>query len=82
MSEMETKTDCELIHELASRHDELIVIRPNASNKASCSEQINIFCKTKTTHDGWYDLDEAVQLLHEGTVGLIHNCISLKEDNE
>ena len=31
---METLTDKELIEELASRHDELIVIRPKASNMA------------------------------------------------
>ncbi|KKM73901.1 hypothetical protein LCGC14_1405810 [marine sediment metagenome] len=71
---METKTDAELIEELARRHDELIVIRPNASNRAGSRDELKTFCKTKTP-DGSYDLFEAIEMLHAAQVGLMRDCI-------
>ena len=76
---METKTDTELIDELASRHDELIVIRPKASNMANKVELV-VFCKTKTTPDGLYDLFEAIELIHDAEVGLIRDCLIKQDD--
>ncbi len=71
---METRTDTELIDELASRHDELIVIRPHACNKAGHTDELKTFCKTKTS-DGSYDLYEAIEMLHAAEIGFMHNCI-------
>ncbi len=72
---METKTDTELIVELASRHDELVVIRPCACNRVDSKDKLRVFCKTKSTPDGSYDLYEAIELLHEAQVGLVRDCI-------
>lgn len=71
---METKTDTELIEELSSRHDELIVIRPTASNIAGADTKLKVFCKTKT-EDGGYDIMQAVSLLHDAQVGLLQECL-------
>ena len=71
---METRTDTELIEELASRHDELIVIRPHACNKAGHMDELKTFCKTRTP-DGSYDLYEAVEMLHAAEIGFMRNCI-------
>ena len=71
---MDTLTDNELITELATRHSELIVIRPKASNVAGSEGRIVVFCKTKTS-DHAYDLFEAVELLHEAGIGLIRDCL-------
>ncbi len=62
-----TLTDKELIGELASRHNELIVIRPKASNMAG-EDKLLIFCQTNK--DG-YELTEAARLLHDALIGLI-----------
>lgn len=70
---METKTDTELIEELASRHDELIVIRPKASNIAN-EDKLIVFCKTNV-EDGGYDIVQAAELLHDGLMGLIKNSL-------
>ena len=64
---METRTDTELIEELASRHDELIVIRPKASNMAG-EDKLMIFCQT---NENGYELTEAARLLHDALIGLI-----------
>ncbi len=72
---MNTQTDTELITELASRHDELVVVRPRNSNMKGSKDQIMVFCKTKSTPDGSYDLYEAIELLYEAQVGLMRDCI-------
>ncbi len=72
---MDTVSDTVLIQELASRHNELIIIRPKASNRKGSDEKLVVFCKTKSTPDGCYDLYEAMDLLHEAQVGLIRDCI-------
>ncbi len=71
---IDTHSDKELIGELASRHDELIVIRPRASNAKGSKDRIVIFCKTKTA-DNSYDLYEATELLNDAQVGLMRDCI-------
>ncbi len=71
---METLTDNELIDELASRHNELIVIRPHACNKAGHMDELKTFCKTKTP-DGSYDLYEAIEMLHAAEIGFIRDCL-------
>jgi hypothetical protein len=72
---MDTRTDTEFIKELASRHDELVVVRPRNSNMAGSKDQIMVFCKTKSTGNNAYDLYEAIELLHEAQVGLMRDCI-------
>ena len=71
---METLTDNELIDELASRHNELIVIRPHACNKAGRMDELKTFCKTKTPN-GSYDLYEAIEMLHAAEIGFMRACI-------
>ena len=73
---LETITDKELIGELASRHNELIVIRPKATNKKTDVELV-VFCKTK--EDG-YDIFDAMGLMHDAEIGLMGDSIEV--DNE
>ncbi len=70
---METRTDTELIEELASRHEELIVIRPKASNMVN-RDKLVIFCKTNV-EDGGYDIMQASELLHDALRGLMENSL-------
>ncbi len=71
---METKTDSELISELSNRHDELIVIRPHKTNTEAEQGKLSIFCKAGGVPGG-YDLNAAIELLHEASVGLIRDSI-------
>ena len=71
---IDTQSDKELIDELASRHNELIVIRPHACNKAGHMDELKTFCKTKTP-DGSYDLYEAIEMLHAAEIGFMRACI-------
>ena len=73
---METRTDTELIEELASRHDELIVIRPKASNVAG-EDKLMIFCQT---NENGYEIVEAAKLLHDALVGLMENSLVEKHE--
>lgn len=73
---METVTDAELIEELASRHDELIVIRPDRKDDNSTI----VFCKTKIV-DQSYDLYEALELLHGASMGIMRDCLTETEGN-
>lgn len=75
---LETKTDNELIEELASRHSDLVVIRPMATNMANEKDKLRVFCKTNT-NEGSYDLYEAIELLHDAHVGLIRDCLVKEE---
>ena len=75
---MDTQSDRELIDELASRHDELIVIRPKASNVAG-DDKLVIFCKTNV-EDGGYDIMQASELLHDALRGLMDNSLVEKDD--
>jgi hypothetical protein len=77
---LDTKTTSELIDELAKRYDELIVIRPKASNVVGSDTKLNVFCKTKV-EDGGYDIMQAVELLHDAQVGLLKDCL-VKTDEE
>ncbi len=70
---MESLTDKELIEELASRHDELIVIRPKVTN-VKTDIKLVVFCKTK--EDG-YDIFVAVELLHDAQVGLMTDSLEV-----
>ena len=72
--DIETLTDKELIDALASRHDELIVIRPHACNKVGHADELKTFCKTKTP-DASYDLYEAIEMLHAAEIGFMRDCI-------
>ncbi len=71
---MEARTDNELIDELASRHAELIVIRPHACNKVGHTDELKTFCKTKNP-DCSYDLYEAIEMLHAAEIGFMRACI-------
>ena len=75
---METRTDGELIDELARRHKDLIVIRPMASNIADKKDKLRVFCKTSSS-EGTYDLFEAVELLHDAHVGLMRDCLTKEQ---
>ena len=72
---MQDLTDKELIDELASRHAELIVIRPKASNARNMANRLVVFAKTKTDQNG-YDIFEAMELLHDATVGLLKDSLT------
>lgn len=75
---MDTKTDYELIAELAKRHTDLIVIRPKASNIVGDAE-LRVFCKT-SDRNGTYDLFEVLTLLHDAEIGLMRDCL-VKDDD-
>ena len=75
---LDTVTDRELIDELASRHDELIVIWPKVSNIAN-GDKLMVFCKTNG-EDYRYDIMQASELLHDALRGLMEDLLVKKDE--
>lgn len=73
---LESATDKELIEELASRHEDLLVVRPKATNRKDDAELV-VYCKTKGGH---YDIFDALDLIHDATIGLMRDCMTKCED--
>lgn len=77
MSDLETYTDKELIKELATRHNDLIVIRPNRKK----DDKLKVFTRTRICEGGEhsYDVLEAVQLLHDAQIGIMKDSLVVQE---
>lgn len=79
MNDLDTKTDRELIDELSSRYDKLIVIRPDRKKE----NKVLVFCNTKNDMDVPYTLIEATEMLQDAHIGLITDCFeALRQSNE
>ena len=75
---LSTFTDIELIEELSSRHDRLIVIKPELKNP----QFLKIYCSTPCKSDvsAPYELYTALAMLNDAVMGIIKDCFSNKQN--
>ena len=75
MTDLELVSTADLIHELAGRHRELIVIRENMKGV----DEDNVYVKTlfgkKGRKDKGFDLVEATGMLHAAHWQLVHDYL-------
>ena len=67
---LETYTDRELIKELSSRHDKILVIRPDIKN----TSRLKVYCNTVNDIDAPYTLIDATEMLQDAQIAIITDC--------